>query len=615
MATNLLLVSASLIVLGAVARLLGDRYGVPNVVFLLGFGILFGPEGVGLVDPTLFSGALSTIVSLAVAIIVFEGAFRLTLGEIRYAPRSALRLVTVGSAITFVGIGLTTRALLGLQWSLSFLIAALLVATGPTVVTPILEQIAVRDRVETTLETEGIVNDPVASVLGAVIFSAAALGERPFTRGGRVGEEIVIEFVAQLSVGVLVGIVTAAVASIVLRRLSRTPQNSRITVIALALLSFAVADLFASEAGVVAVAVAGLLLGNAEIPFEREIAGFSGDVTTIVLSVVYVILASLLRFEELVEFGLAGVAVVLVAMLVVRPLAVFVSTVRSAFTRNERLFISAIGPRGIIPASTATLFSLQLATANVENAESIVSVVFLVIFVTVVIEAGGAPVIARTLDIEPMTILVIGGSGIGRTLAERLDEQGEHPIVVERDADTVTELRAQGFSVVHGNGTSAAVLEEAGVNDAKMVVAMTGNDDQNILACQTARIKFGVDDLIARVNDPENVAAFEDLGVRTTTPALATVDTVDHMIHRPSLYDWLSGVGDENDISEVVVGSNEFAGRTLGDVPFPDGSTAILVRRDGEYVVPRSDLVVRTGDRITLLGTADAVEEAAESLR
>ncbi|WP_266075787.1 cation:proton antiporter domain-containing protein [Haladaptatus caseinilyticus] len=614
MATDALLVSASIILLGAVSKLLADRYGIPNVVFLLGFGILFGPEMIGLLDPTLFNDSLSTIVSLAVAIIVFEGAFSLSLSRIRSASTATLRLVTLGSAITFLGLSLTIRFLLGLQWSLSFLIGALLVATGPTVVTPILEQTNVREGVKTTLETEGIVNDPVASVLGAVIFSAAALGKEPFTRGGPVDEEVIIEFVTTLSVGVLIGIVAAVGIGYVLRNLSRKPQDSRLAVLATALITFAIADLFASEAGVVSVAVAGLLLGNEDIPYDQEIAGFSGDITAIVLSIVYLILASLLRFEELVEFGLAGVAVVLVAIVVIRPLSVLLSTVNSDFTRNERLFISAVGPRGIIPASTATLFSLQLATANVENANNVVGVVFLVILATVVVEAGGAPFIAKRLDIVPMTILIIGGSSIGRTLAERLEDRGENAIIIERDADTMADLRAEGFSVVHGNGTNATVLQDAGVSDAKMVVAATGEDDQNILACQTARTKFGIEDLFARVNDPANVDAFEDLGVRTTTPALATVDTLDDLILRPSLFEWLSSVGDENEITEVTVGSESAIGTELQTVSFPDESMAVLVRRNGEYFIPECDFVLQEGDVVTVLGTADAVEEAAAML-
>ncbi|WP_435152556.1 cation:proton antiporter domain-containing protein [Haladaptatus sp. DFWS20] len=613
MATDGLLVSASIILLGALSKLLADRYRIPNVVFLLGFGILFGPEVIGLLDPSLYDGALSTIVSLAVAIIVFEGAFSLSFTTIRTASNATLRLVTIGSAITFLGLGVTIHSLLGLQWSLSLLISALLVATGPTVVTPILEQTNVRERLKTTLETEGIVNDPVASVLGAVIFSAAALGEEPFTRGGPVEEEVIIEFVTTLSVGVLIGILAAVGLAYVLRNLSRKPQDSRLAVLATALISFAVADLFASEAGVVSVAVAGLLLGNADIPYDQEIAGFSGDITAIVLSVVYLILASLLRFEELVEFGLAGLAVVLIAILVVRPLSVLLSTVNSDFTRNERLFISAVGPRGIIPASTATLFSIQLSTANVQNAESVVSVVFLIILVTVVFQAGGAPFIAKRLDIVPMTILIIGGNQVGRTLAERLDDRGENPIIIERDADIVNDLRAQGHSVIHGNGASASVLEDSGADDAKMVVAATSEDDQNILACQTARTKFGIENLLARVNDQENADAFEDLGVRTTTPTLATVDTMDDIILRPSLFEWLSGVGDENEITEVTVGS-AVDGTQLGDISFPDESMVVLIQRNGEYVIPKPDVVLRKDDVVTFLGKTGAVKDAASVL-
>ena len=279
-------------------------------------------------------------------------------------------------------------------------------ATGPTVITPVLEQIEVREGVKTLLETEGVVNDVTASVLGTVIFSVAALGYHPDPLSGHIGADVIVDFVTRMGIGVLIGIVTALLAGYVLRYLSRSPQNSRITVMATALISFAIADAFASEAGVVTVAVAGLILGTVDIPFEREIAGFSGDITSIVLSVVYIVLASLLKLSHLITLGVGGLIVVVLVMLVVRPLAVFLSTNGTQFTRNERMFIAAVGPRGIIPASTATLFTLQLVNAGVPNATSVVHVVFLVILVTVIVEAGGAPLAAKALDIEPMTVLL-----------------------------------------------------------------------------------------------------------------------------------------------------------------------------------------------------------------
>ena len=613
MSSDLLLVSASIIALGAAAKLLADKYGIPNVVFLLGFGILFGPEGVGLIDPTLFDDSLSTLVSLAVAIIIFEGAFTLSASEVRDAPKSTLKLVTGGAALTFFALCGLVHYLLSLQWNLACLIAALLVATGPTVITPVLDQIEVREGVKTLLETEGVINDVTASVLGTVIFSVAAVGYHPDPLGGHIGADVVVDFVTRIGTGVLIGIVTALLAGYVLRYLSRSPQNSRITVIATALISFAIADAFAAEAGVVTVAVAGLILGTVDIPFDQEIAGFSGDITSIVLSVVYIILASLLQFKHLITLGVGGLILVILAMLVVRPLAVFLSTTGTQFTRNERMFIAAVGPRGIIPASTATLFSLQLVTAGVPNATSVVHVVFLVILVTVIVEAGGAPLAAKTLDIIPMTVLIIGGSRIGRRLADRLDDRGENAVIVERDDAVITELRSEGYSVIRGNGTDTDVLEAAGADRARMVIAATSDDDQNILACQTARTQFGIRRLIAQVNKPENADAFSDLGVQPVTPITATVDMMDDLILRPNFYEWLSAVGDENDIAEVVVQSDSAVGEQIQHIELEDDAVIALVRRD-EFIVPKPTLVVQKGDVVTLIGKREAVQQSVAML-
>ena len=614
MATDFLVAISVIVALAAVAKLLANRYGVPNVVFLLAFGILVGPEGVGFLDPSLFRGELEDIVGFAVAIIVFEGAFALSFDRVRRIPRATLALVTVGSAVTFVGLGLAIRGLVGLQWTLSLLVSALLVATGPTVISPILEQITVRESVEKLLETEGIVNDPVASVLGAVVFSATLSASRQTSGGGEGGGDVVVDFVTQMAVGVLVGIVTAVVVGYVLQQLSTSPQDSRLVVLASALLSYTVGAAVATEAGVVTVAVAGLLLGGFDLPYRDEVAGFSGDVSNVVLGAVYLILASLIRFEDIAVLGAGGIAVVLVAMVVVRPLAVFVSTYGSDFSRNERLFVASVGPRGIIPAATATLFTLKLSSAGVANAASVASLVFLVILVTVVTEAGGAPLIARTLDIVPMTTIIIGGGDVGRTLADQLEDRGDNPLIVERDADAVAALRSRDYSVVHGDGTDADVLDEANADEATMVVATTGDDATNVLACQTARSAFGVDTLVSLVNDPTMADAIENLGVLALTRPVATSTAIDELVSLPSLFEWKQGAGREQNLAEEIVVSDAIDGERISDAGLPDPVVVVLVQRDGEYIVPTQDVVLRKGDHVTLLGQADAVEDAVALL-
>ncbi|WP_410766627.1 cation:proton antiporter [Haloferax sp. DFSO60] len=609
MATDPLVIISVIIALGAVSKLISEWVGVPNVVFLLAFGIAIGPEGIGFFSAGLTSEQLSLFVDIAVAIIIFEGAFSLTRTKIRATPRPTLYLVTIGSAITFVGLGLAIRGLLGLQWSISFLVSALLIATGPTVITPVLEQISVSEKVSSILETEGIVNDPVAAVVGAVVFSVTIGSIRVSGEG-----DIVADFISQVAIGILFGLVTVLLLAFVLRSFSNSVRDSRIVVLAAALLTYAVASLFATEAGVVAVAVAGLAMGNTDIPFSEEIAGFSDAISTTVLSAVYIVLAALIQFEDIVALGVGGLGVVVLAMVVVRPLAVFVSTYNSEFSLNQRAFIAAIGPRGIIPAATATLFSLQLSSAGIANASSVVSLVFLVILVTVVIEAGAAPLIAQTLNIVPMTTLIIGGSEIGRLLADRLDERGENPVIVERDDRTISSLQAAGYSVVHGDGTNADVLKDAGAQDAEMVIAATSDDAVNVLACQIARSTFGVETLISLVNDQTKVGAFRDIGVSTLTPTTATVNGIEELVALPSLFEWRATTKHRQKFAEETVISDAVDGKAIGALHVPDQAVLVLVKRGSAFIVPTQETVLRKGDRVTIFGRSNAVERARELL-
>jgi NhaP-type Na+/H+ and K+/H+ antiporters len=226
---NVLMITAVIITLGVAAQVLADRFRVPSVLFLILTGVAVGPEGLGLVTRDVFGSALSTIVGLSVAIIVFEGAFHLDHEEIHEARSAALHLVTVGAAISFVGTALAAHYLLGTSWGISGLIGALLIATGPTVVTPILDVVPVRDHVAAALETEGIVNDVTAAILAVVVFKLLASTEvAPST--------YLIEFVERLSIGVFVGLAVAIVLWFLLTQVELpagwTPQHARLMTLA-----------------------------------------------------------------------------------------------------------------------------------------------------------------------------------------------------------------------------------------------------------------------------------------------------------------------------------------------------------------------------------------------
>ncbi|MFC6824003.1 cation:proton antiporter [Halopelagius fulvigenes] len=609
---NLIPIVAAIIGIGVVSQVLSDRFQVPSVVFLLFSGIVLGPEVLGVIGPNSFGNALSAIVGLSVAIIVFEGAFHLRASKLREAPSATLGLVTIGAVLSLLGTAAAVHFLLDAAWPISFLIGALLVATGPTVITPILEVVPARDRVEAALETEGIVNDVTAAILAVVIFEAIISGITS-------GPELLTLFAERLGVGILVGGLVAATIYYALRYVDlspgNAPQNARLLVLAGALVAYGAADTIATESGIAAVATAGLLLANLDVPYEEDISAFKGDITLLVLSFVFIALAALLQFETLIALGAGGLGVVVAVALVVRPLGVFLSTVGDRFSFQERMFMSLVGPRGIIPASVATLFAIQLrAEGLTEAADLLVGTVFLVILATVVLEGGFARRIAEYLDIIPMRVLVIGGGKVGRELAARLENRGENVVLIDQSQEAVQIARNEGFTVHKGDGTDTDVLRSAGADNSRIVVAATGDDDVNLLVAQLVNSKFDPETVLARANNPDNVDAFEELGVRTISSVLATAQAMDNYIERPAMMDWMGEVGHTGDIQEVELTAEEHIGRTVREVgpELPGDCLIALVARDGDTRVPSADFTLQRGDRITVMGANESVREALQ---
>ena len=620
-AIDIIRIVVTIMGIGVAAQVLADRLQVPSVLFLIVSGVLVGPEGLGLVDPDIFGDALPAIVGLSVAIIVFEGAFHLHVNRLREAPRETLRLVTVGALLSLVGTALVVRFALDTSWDVALLIGALLVATGPTVITPIMDVVPVRERVATTLETEGVVNDVTAAILALVMFEYVLLGSSGLPT-------LVQKFTVRLGLGILVGCAVAAAVWYLLNHVNlsveNAPQNARLVVLIAAIGTYGLAEILAAEAGmagelgsesgIAAVAAAGFVLGNVSLPYREQIEQFKGDITLIVLTFVFITLASLLTLDDFLALGLGGVVAVVAIAGVVRPALVLLCTVGDRFTVEERLYLSAIGPRGIIPASVATLFALELRPENPEAATTLVGAVFLVIFATVVFEGGLARHLAQRLNVIPMRAIIVGGGRVGRALAERLEDRGEEVLILDSDETAVERLRRDGFSARHGDGTQREVLEKTGAGNAKVIAAATANDEANLLIGQLAKNRFGVDTVVARVNSPDNVEAFENLDIEAISSGMSIAWSMDNVIERPGIARWMTELDREGDVQEVEVTTDQIVGTSVSELQaeLPEDCHLALITRDENNRLPRADDVVTHGDHLTFIGRKEAVRQALE---
>lgn len=606
---QLVITGTSILVAAAVVQVLALRTPIPSILLYLGIGILLGPSVLGLLATDHLGDTLTAVVQLAVAIIVFEGAFSLEGHYLRQVQAPVRNLVTLGVLITLVGGALVGRGVAGLSWPLAIQYAALVSVTGPTVITPLLQRVRVRGRVRATLAGEGVIVDPIGAVVALVVFNIVRAADLDLGAA-------VVHAGTRLLIGAAWGAVGGVLLLLVLRRLGEEPSRvARIMAIAGAAAIYTAIESVVPETGLAAVVVAGLLLGNAEFPHREQVHEFKGDITMIVIATVYLLLAATLDPSDLVELSWRGPAAVLLMMVLVRPAGVFLSTLRSALSWRERAFVAAIGPRGVVAASLATLVALNLDAAGVAGARALLGLVFLTIVITIAVQASYAGWLAQRLGVVPMDVLIIGGGKVGRMLAKELLDAGEDITVIEQDPDVAERARQLGAHVVLGDGTDSQVLQRAGITHAKAVVATTGSDKDNLLALQIARTRFGRQNLVSRVNDPEAVESFKSAGIQVLNPARATAMILANLVRRPTLFRLLSEVEAQGaDVVEVVVGSDGVAGRPLREVPLPRDVLILLVRRNGRQVIPHGDTVLQPGDAVTLVGGRRSTTEAARLL-
>lgn len=608
--TYLLTSLAGVIIIGILANILGKILKIPSIVFLLFAGIILGPEITGLLDPGEFGNGIELMVGLSVAIIVFDGGLDIDIRQLRKIQHNILNLVTGGVVITALLCAVSVYFLFKIPFNVALLFGALISATGPSVITPLIRQIKVNNKVSGIIQAEAVLNDGVSVIFAALVFEWIATS----LTGSKA-----IEFLSlRLLTGAFFGILSGVVLLMVLRKIpSITPQYARLFTISVILAAFVSAENVGNQSGIMAMAIFGIFIGSSDVPHKKVIKDFKEDISIILLSIIFILLSTLIDFDYIKAIGHKGLIFVGLLMFIIRPIAVFLSTYSSDLKTGEKLFIAAIGPRGVVPASMAVYFSLRLRDSGlISESEVLLGLIFITIIVTVIFIGIFARFIAKKTGVIPMEILIVGGGGVGRILAERFIKRGENIVIIDNKEENCRKAMELGIKAIHGNAEDLNILRKAGIETAKYLVATTDQDNTNLLVCQIAKTKFGFTEekLVARVNIPENLQTFRDLGIKSISPKISTAVMLDGMVGHPDLFG-MCEISGEGDIIEVKASNRKIIGKAIKDIFLPEDSLIVMIRRENKSLIAHPETIIMEEDYVTIIGKHGAVQEAVNIIK
>ncbi len=490
MDNTILLSFAGIGVLGIFCQWIAWWARLPAILFLLIVGILVGPV-FGLLDPdALFGKLLFPIVSLSVAVILFEGSLTLNFEDIRGHGKTVRNLITIGALITWLIIAVSTHYLIGFPFELSLLFGAVVIVTGPTVIIPMLRTVRPNAKISNVLRWEGIVIDPLGALLAVLVFNFIISGQHQYSISA-----IFLTFGKIIFIGFSMGLLSGWGLGNLLRK-QLIPQYLRniitlITVCAIYVLS----DTIEHESGLLAVTIMGITMANMEDLDIDDVLDFKESLSLLLISVLFIILAARIEFQQLIHIGWPALGILAVTMLIARPVSVFVSSIGSDLSFNEKLLISWIGPRGIVAAAVSALFALRLENAGFVEASLIVPLTFLIIIGTVVIQSATARYLANLLNVReppPTGLLIIGAGNVARALGKELQEQGFKVVLTDSTWENISLARMDGLETYYGNPISEHADRNLNLVGIGKVLALSGRSSLDTLACLKFKPEFGV---------------------------------------------------------------------------------------------------------------------------
>lgn len=499
MTTDQVLIGMGLILVLAVgSQILASRLRIPALIVLLPVGFAAGALTDDVDPGRLLGAAFSPLVSLAVAVILYDAGLGLDLARLKgHTRRVVVRLIWIGVLITWLLGALLAVPLLGMSQRAAAMIGAILVVSGPTVVGPLLNFVRPNDRLQRILIWEGSLIDPVGGILGALVFHAVVSSTGHHLAGGA------SHFLGSVGIGAAGGVIGAALLWALFRVLRLGEVLGTTAQLAAVIGVAAFCDVLRDDTGLIAAVVMGLAvakLPGIDVPARRP---FFETLVSLIIGLLFISISATVTPQSLHHVILPALGLTAVLVLVVRPLVAVVSAFGTDLTRGERGFIGWMAPRGIVAAATASTFSATLVAKGMGGASKILPATFVVIVATVTLYGLTASPVARRLGVvRPARSrpLLVGGDPWVVDLGVTLRSTGLEVLMWAGEEEQRERIRQTGIELAPGELLAAATGGAAELEGITAVYFLTAEDDFNALAA--AILRGSVEEVVHRLSAP-----------------------------------------------------------------------------------------------------------------
>lgn len=493
MTESIIIALGGIAILSLLCQWLAWQVRLPAILFLLIAGILVGPVFGWLHPATLFGHLLAPIIEISVAIILFEGSLSLNFKAIKQHSQVVGSLITVGLLITCISTLFLAHWLFNLPYTIAILFAVIICVSGPTVVAPMLRSVNLNSNVANILRWEGVMIDPIGALLAVLVFNFVSVYDLNHSLPA-----ILMIFCLKILVSGAIGIGTGYFCGIVLRKHWLPEYLHNIGILAFVLVAFALGNYFEDGSGLLSVTLMGVMVANMEDVHIEDILGFKENLSILLISFTFIVLAASIQFTHLREIVVPALLLVAALQFVIRPISVFICTLSSTLSLKEKVFLGWIYPRGIVAAAISAIFAIRLQSNHIEGSQFLVIITFFVIICTVVFQSFTIRPLAKLLKLSTGTVqgyLIVGASPFACCMAKALQAHEFNVLLCSNTWGHIQTARMEGLPSFYGNPVSEYADRNLDLIGLGGLLCITAQPYLNTLAAVRFRREFGPENI------------------------------------------------------------------------------------------------------------------------